>query len=426
MTDHDLRKLLQELAVLRADGEPIVTLYLDTHWSDEQQRERARVYLREAARHELDSHEAHPQRDALERTIVRVAAAAEQRIDGNDRPNRGLAIFACEALGLWREVEVPVSLPNRLCTGMRPQLLPLARLFDDVEPALIAFVHAKGAKIYEIALGGIVDEASVEGPLPTTAQTSAYMPRPALGRIQVPGNPHGTAEGFQYERVAKNERHYEKFAQQNRRAAVDVLVERFDRHPERMHVVLCGIAQHVAAFERELPARVGSRVIGRLPRPPSKEPWRGNGKAELVAAAVEKLAEQERRQEEELVEGAIGQALRGGLAVVGTDNVVLAVNQRRVRRLILEEGFEGTGWLCRNCNAIGNDHPERCTYCSGELAWVKELGEELASRVLADDGDVEIVPRHPRLHAYKGVAATLRQAVASRGLGTSEASAPMS
>jgi peptide subunit release factor 1 (eRF1) len=421
MTDHDLRKLLQEMALLRADGEPIVTLYLDTHWSDEQQRERARVYVRDAARHELDAHEAHPQQQALDRTLRRVIGEAESRINAaRDQTSRGVAIFACEAVGLWRVVELPCSVGNRLCTGMRPQLLPLARLLDDVEPAILAMVTARGAELYEIVLGDIVGELTVEGFTPVRHGQG--------GRVRggASPSPHGASGGAFFEREQKNQRHVENFVEKNRRSAADALVKLFDRDPARTNVVLCGTAEMVAAFEKALPERVAARVIGRLPRPPSTQGYKGDGRAELLAATVAKIAEQERRKEEEIVESAIGQALRGGMAVLGTDNVVLAVNERRVHRLILEEGFEGTGWLCRNCDALGNDHPDRCTYCQGDLAWVKELGEELASRVLANDGEVEIVPRHRKLHAYKGIAATLRQASVARGLGTSEASAPMS
>ena len=382
---------------------------------------RTRIFLRETAKHELDAHEVHPQREALERTLDRVVREAEQRVNANgDRQTtRGVAIFACEALGLWRVVEFQHNpLSNRLCTGMRPQLLPLARLFDDVEPALVAMVHAPGAHIYEVALGGIVSETKIEGFTPVRHGQGGRV------RAGASPSPHGSSGGAFYEREDKNKRHIENFLERNRRDAADALVKLFDGDP-RAHVVLVGGTEMVAAFEKQLPERVASRIIAKLPRPPSKQGWSGEGKAGLVATVVEKIAEQERVQEQEIVESAIGQALRGGMAVLGTDDVILAVNERRVHRLILEEGFEGTGWMCRNCNAIGNTHPEKCTYCNGELAWVKELGEELASRVLADDGHVEVVPQHPKLHAYKGVAATLRQAVASRGLGTSEASAPM-
>jgi peptide subunit release factor 1 (eRF1) len=424
MTDPELKALLQELAALQSEGEPIVTMYLDTRWSSEQQRERARVLVREQAKHQLDAHDAHPQREALERTLRRAVGVAEERVDqAREGGAQGLALFACEALGLWRVVEVPRPLPSKLCTGMRPQLLPLARLFDDVEPALVAFVHAKGAQIYEVALGGIVNETTIEGPLPRSPQSGPFTPRPALGRQQVPGNERGTAEGFQYERAQKNERHHEKFADQNRRAAAEFLTTLFDREPQRTQVVLCGTGESVAAFERHLPARIASRVIGRLPRPPGKAGWNGEGRDGLLAATLEKLAEHERAVEQELVESAVGQALGGGLAVLGPEDVVLAVNERRVHRLILEEDFERSGWMCRNCNALGISHADRCSYCNGDLAWVKELGEEIASRVMADDGEVEVVPHTPRLHTYRGVAATLRQA-GRRGLGMDEAHAP--
>ena len=68
MTDRDLKDILHELANVRSEGEPIVTLYLDAHFADEQARERARVYVRDCAKRELDRHARHPQREALERT----------------------------------------------------------------------------------------------------------------------------------------------------------------------------------------------------------------------------------------------------------------------------------------------------------------------------------------------------------------------
>jgi peptide subunit release factor 1 (eRF1) len=423
MTNHELRRLLQELAVLRSDGEPVVTCYLDTHWSDEKQRERARVFLRDAAKHELDAHAAHPQRAALERTLRRIVAEAGDRIArAGERGGRGLAIFANEALGLWRVVELDHELQPKLCTGMRPQLLPLARLLDDVEPAMVAVVHLRGARIYEVALGGVVSEATVEGPLPRSHAAGGHQPRPALGRLQVPGSERGTAEGFQYERAQKNQRHFDKFAERNRVAAAEALTQRWDQRP--CHLVLVGPREVVAAFERSLPPRVQERVIARRPEHASGGEAPG-ARDRIVEETLAAVAAKERANDELAVQQAIGQALGGGLAVLGPDDVLLAVNERRVHRLILEEDFERSGWMCRNCNAIGANHADACSYCGGALAWVKELGEEIASRVLADDGAVEIVPHDRRLHSYHGVAALLRQA-GGGGLGVSERSAPRS
>jgi peptide subunit release factor 1 (eRF1) len=124
---------------------------------------------------------------------------------------------------------------------------------------------------------------------------------------------------------------------------------------------------------------------------------------------VEKVIEHERAAEAKQVERAVGEALRGGLAVLGPEDVVLAVNERRVRRLILEEDFERSGWRCRNCAALGATHEEVCSFCQGPLARVDALGEELVGRVLAEDGEVEVVAHTNRLHSYGRVAALLRQ-----------------
>ena len=45
---------------------------------------------------------------------------------------------------------------SELCVDA-PHLLQLARLADDAEPAIIAFVQDHGAQVYEVALGTIVN-----------------------------------------------------------------------------------------------------------------------------------------------------------------------------------------------------------------------------------------------------------------------------
>jgi hypothetical protein len=297
-------------------------------------------------------------------------------------------------------------------------VLPLARLRDDVEPAIVAFVHGRGTHFYEVALGTMLAETTVEAAVPTQHGQG--------GRIRGGTSPsaNGASGGACYEREAKNQRHVEEQVHKGHREAGEVLRRMTERDP-RAHVVLVGTSEVLAEFERELPERVRGRVLARLPRPPSKAAWNGSGKAELAARVVQKLLEHERSVEAEQVEHAIGEAMRGGLAVLGPEDVVLAVNERRVHRLILEEDFHRSGWRCRNCEALGTTHDELCTYCQGPLARVDALGEELAGRVLAEDGEVEVVAHTRRLHSYAGVAALLRQARA-KGLSGRGSEAPRS
>jgi peptide subunit release factor 1 (eRF1) len=416
MTAQDLRTALSDLSEVRGDLDPIVSLYLDTHWTDEKQRERARCFLHESVRRAVDHHAAHPQLQVLRRTLGRVAAEAAEHIGQPEGADRGLAVFACESLNLWRVLAVPRPFKDELCTDARPHLLQLARLADDVEPAIVVFVHDRGAQLYEVTLGAIVNEATVERPVPRRHGEGGTV------RGGVVPSPRGAAGFTNYERERKNQRHIEELIDRVRREAIEFLRQVWDRDP-RANLVLVGTSDKVAAFARELPPRMQEKVLAHLPRPPGKASWKGNGKAELLGRVVQKIIDHEHAAEAKQVEHAIGEALRGGLAVLGPDDVVEAVNQRRVHRLIVEEDFERTGWRCRNCGALGTNHDEVCSFCQGPLAWVEALGEELVGRVLAEDGEVEVVAHTNRLHSYRGIAALLRQAKA-KGLTGREQEAP--
>ena len=409
MTQQDLKAALADLSEVRSDGEPIASLYLDAHWSDEHQRERARLYVHDAIRLAVDRHKAHPQLEALRRTLGRVASEVALHIEqANDaQPYQGLVVFACEALGLWRVLLAPRPFRSELRLDGRPHLLQLARLTDDVEPAIIALVQDHGAQVYEVALGAIVNEATVERPAPRRHGEGGRVHGGAMPSAR------GTSGGAssRVERERKNQRHVEEVIGRVRREAVELLRQAWERDP-RAHLVLVGTSEKVAVFERELPERMRERVVARLPRPP-EHASQGEVKAELLGRAVQAVLAHERAAEAEQVEHAIGEALRGGLAVLGAEDVVLAVNERRVHRLILEEDFEKSGWRCRNCQALGMNHDEVCSFCQGPLARVDSLGEELIGRTLAEDGEIEVVAHNHRLHAYHGVAALLRQAHAN-------------
>ncbi len=401
MTAHELKAALTELSALRSDADPIVSLYLDVRWTDAKQRERARLYVEEGVDRLLARHSAHPNHAVLERSLRRVARLATERA-GQSQPadgrTQGLAVFCCEAFGLWRVVEVARPFTDQLGAGARPHLLQLARLADDIEPAIVVFVHGRGAQFYEVALGQIAAETTVEGVVQDRHGQGA--------RGGAAPSPEAASGGTQHER--KSQRHVHELVERVRRDAMEQLVTLWERDP-RSHVVVVGTGEAAADFERGLPERVRAKILARLPRPPGKAGSSSGGKDALVAQVVEMIVERERVSEGEQVEHAIGEAMRGGMAVLGPEDVVLAVNERRVHRLILEVDFERSGWRCRNCEALGTTHDELCTFCQGPLARVDALAEELVGRVLADDGEVEVVAHTERLHAYDGVAALLRQ-----------------
>jgi hypothetical protein len=381
---NDLDGTLAELARLRGGSEPIVSLYLDVRWKDEQQRERVRLFVQDRARTILHHYaDGAPGRDALARTLERVQALVAGLAAQAYEPHRkGLALFACEGLNLWRPVFFGREVENELSADGIPHLARLARLVDEVAPAIVVVPHKEGADVYEVSLGELDLEGSVRGPVPGGEGPS---------------------------RPPRNERREENQVQRNRRAAAEEVTALFGRTPGAQ-LVLVGTAEAVAAFERELPERVREEVVARVPRPrewDSADGIRRDG----VKALAERVLCRERAQEQRDVDAVIGQALRGALAVVGPEDVVLALNEGRVHTLVVEEDFSRTGYRCDNCDALGAnvESVETCPFCDGDLRSVPVLREALVARTLAEGGRVELVPHGNRLHSYRGVAAVLRQ-----------------
>jgi peptide subunit release factor 1 (eRF1) len=175
--------------------------------------------------------------------------------------------------------------------------------------------------------------------------------------------------------------------------------------------VLVGTSEQLAAFERELPERVSASVIARTPTPREWKSADGVRRDGIVAGASKAIAEREVQDEEHVIDAVVGQALRGGLGVIGPNDVVEAVNQGRVHRLVLEADFRMNGWSCDNCNALGSntESQEACPYCGAHVRAVQHLGEALVVRALQEGADVEVVAHANKLHSYRGVAAFLRQ-----------------
>ncbi len=393
----DLAATLAELARLRSGSEPIVSLYLDIRWNDEQQRERARGFFRERARSILGHYAAGaPGKPALARTLERGQALVEQLTAQTFEADRaGLALFACEGRGLWRPLFFARTFVDELCADGIPHLAQLARLADEERPAIVVVPSLEGADLFEVRLGEVDAEASVRGPVP---RSEAEKLNAGAGQPR-----------REYEREAKNERREEAWSRKARQAAAAEVTALFDR-TEGARLVLVGTAQMTAAFARELPDRVQAAIVARVPRPP--ELGSSNG---FRRAAIRALAQEVCRGAldggERDVEAVVGEALRGGLGVVGPEDVVLAVNEGRVYALVVEEDFERHGYQCDNCGTLGSnvESAEICPFCAGDLRAVQNLREALVARTLSAGGRVAVVPRSSKLHSYRGVAAFLRQ-----------------
>lgn len=369
---------LRELANLRSDADPVVSVYLNTRWSDEMQRDRVRLFVRQKVKEARELGIDSGLEESLDRIENYVEGLCRQAYDVSAD---GVAIFACQGLGLWKTIPAQRSFDPQFALAETPHLFQLARTVEDFEPLVVAMVDAKGARIFETAVGEMIAEARIVRPTPKRHSMGGWSQLRYQHRID-----------------QQIERNLERAAMH-----LAYLVE---TDPD-YHVVLAGPHEMVREFEARLPQAVRERVIGTRSNPSLRGARRPEVQDELISGAIDELTSWERETEEDRAHRVVGEALAGGLAVVGPEDVVLAANEERVHILVIEEDFSEVGWRCRQCEALAARGPIECAYCGGSMDQVA-LGEALIRRVLRAGGEIDVVEPQARLHHYRGVGAFLR------------------
>ena len=369
----DLRHALIELAKLPPAPTPVVSVYLDTHWADEQQRERVRIFLKnrlsEARRADEASRAAAADLDWIEQegALLWTRGIAEDA--------RGAALFACEAIGLRQLVTSRVPFDDLFVVDASPRLRPLAEARDVAPPALLAFVDTESARLLTLTPAGPGDEVDVESDVPGHHKQGGS----AADRLQ---------RHFHEERAL----HYERVAQH----VIAAVEERGVRN-----IVLAGDTRNTALFRGDLPDRVSRYVIGTVPGT-RYEPIDA-----IAGRAAEVLSRVDREGELADVNAALVAAAKRGKAAAGLAATLQAANQDAIYRLYLLKGWTEPGRKCRRCGMLGAGFTWSCPACGGEAQTV-DLPEAIVQRVIVAGGEVEPVQTHEGLAKAGGIAADLR------------------
>jgi peptide subunit release factor 1 (eRF1) len=374
----DIRERLGLLAKIAGAATPVVSVYLNTHWADEHQRERVRVFLKNAirrARGKASSRELIEDLDWVEQEgalLVQQARFPEAQ---------GVALFACHALGLREVLPVRVPFGDAFLVADRPFLTPLAEVAEGAPPALLVFVDGVSARLIPLNPDGRGEEVTLR--------------HEVEGRHRRGGWALMAQSRYQRHIEAHRGRHFEAVA-----AALAQMVD--ERRIE--HIVLAGETRALAVFAKHLPPPLAARVVGSVPAA------RYESASVLVERAAELLAALDRRQETVAVESTLIEAAKGGRAVAGLDETLDAVGRGAVHHLYLSKGFDRQGRACVACGALQNGEGSGCRAC-GAPTRETQLGEAIVDRVIAAGGAVEVVEAHPGLARVGGIAARLRYAM---------------
>ena len=370
------RDELRRLAEMRLDRPLVLSLYLDLDPSEfatpPARATAARSLLDEADRRVRDRDGlSHQDKVELRATLDRARTFLERELAADGA--RAVALFAAESAGLFETVKLPRSVPNRVAIGHSPLVGPLAA-FERREAWCVVLVNRQEGRIFRGSPDGLRELGSVHDDV------------------------HGQHDQGGWSQ-ARYQRSVEKEAADHLRHAADVLFRHFQRRPFE-HLLLGGPGEVVSEFESKLHDYLSDRLAGRVDVDVE------HSSPEQVLEAARPCFEKVQRQREEQ---ALARVEEGSRAGAGLDDVLAALNERRVEVLLGSERFGAAGSLCPACGWLAGAGERTCPADGTELEPLEDVTE--AAIELALQQSAEVLPvRHKtdELEARGGIAALLR------------------
>jgi hypothetical protein len=374
-TTDDVMSKLQELARLAPAMEPVVSVYLDTRWTDEHQRDRVRVFLKNETRKA-----AAMAGGSLEAELAWITSQGERLVRQEMRPDLGgVALFAGGATGLREIIPFAAPFKESFVVAETPYLRPLVEALGEVPRTIVAFVDGESARLVALTEQGAGEEVELQ-----TADVVGHHRR----------------GGWALLLQSRYQRHVQVHRDRHLDAVAATLAEMVEQYGVR-DIVLAGEPRNLAVFTQHVSPAVGARIVGHVAGA-RYEP--SSALASRALALVQHAAASEQGM---TLDAVLADAEGGGRAAAGVDATIEAVNRGIVACLYLMTTFNEAGALCSICGAIQRPAAVACRWC-GRPAGRVELGEAMVHRVITAGGEVETVTVHAGLERAGGVAARLR------------------
>ena len=298
---------------------------------------------------------------------------------GGDIPTdgaRGLAVFCSGENDLFEVIRLPRAVQSEVVISDSPFIEPLVDLVSGSWCILLC--NRRTARVFRGA-GDRIEEVARITSDDVLSQADA-----------------GGWSQQRYERGQDEEVH------RHLKRVGDLLHRRFRR--ARFDHLLIGSPEELTSdVEKTLHPDIQQRLAGRLTVDVENTP-----EDEVLAAARPLMEEHERRAERAALDRLQQGVGAGGRGVSGLDDVLAALNERRVEILLIEERFQMPGTVCPQCSSL---FPENVTTCPADETPTERYGdvvEEAVELAVSQSADVIIARHHDDLEQLGGVGAVLR------------------
>lgn len=378
----EMRNEIKKLARIEEGSYPFFSLYLNTRWDSEQQRERIRLFVKNQLKKGMEQIRGNEEWQKAysedQRRIERFVEGLIRRSyeEGVD----GMALYSCSATHTFLSYPSIIPFENGFYLSSLPILRPLVQLSSQYQDTLVVMVETDSAKLFEISLEGLLAEFSIESYVPGWHDQGGWAQK-------------------------RYQRHIQDHMNKHHKEVSEQLTELFDTGKWK-RIVLIGQDRTLAHFRGFLPERVRQKIADAFPMDFSEE--RSRVLRQIFNRLLQKEKEAVQCQIEELKE----RTPQRGRATWGLNRTLEALNKGQIQTLYLLNSFNLPGEVCSQCGFLSLTHPQipspaSCPFCKGKTRRI-DLGEEMMRSVLRQDGEVKWVDENITLKENDGVGASLR------------------
>jgi peptide chain release factor subunit 1 len=234
-------------------------------------------------------------------------------------------------------------------------------VLEDFQRFLVILIERAKARLFEVYAGEIQEHSGVLNEVPARVKRGGF----------------GGSEERRIERHIDDHvrRHFKNVADKAnelvRRSGVDFLI-------------LGGTDQNVHDFHYYLNNVLHDKLAGQIQEDQNATP-------KTVLAKTLKI-EQDLRQknEKKLLDRFFGRIRSGGLALLGLDPTIRALQQGQVNTIVIQDGYARSGYRCKACSSLLANNTS-CDYCGGATERVNDIVDAAIQEALQQGCNVKFI-----------------------------------
>jgi peptide chain release factor subunit 1 len=167
-------------------------------------------------------------------------------------------------------------------------------------------------------------------------------------------------------------------------------------------MLIGGSEEAVTKVKAMLPPSIAAKITGTF-----QAEMFANSK-EILEKVEPVLRSFEEKEEVETIDALLTKAMKNENAVIGIENVLNAMQEGRIMKLIILKNYKTAGLSCINCGNLAIQELTSCPYCKGEMQKVNSIADLVAQKAVEQGAMVEVVSGNKKLEESGSIGAFLR------------------